>query len=171
MRFSRSRNTFRFIFPVAVSGNSFTNSIARGFSCGESRWLTKSKISFSKDKSPHKFEGDEEQLNRVFINLLKNSIESINEKKSKNAVFKGKINVDIKEDSDYIYVTVVDNGLGFAQVDKVKMLTPYFTTKKKGTGLGLAIVTKIINDHNSTIFFNSIENGAKVEIVMPKKYD
>tara|TARA_Y100000590_G_scaffold407150_1_gene497112 strand:- start:4437 stop:6221 length:1785 start_codon:yes stop_codon:yes gene_type:complete len=128
-------------------------------------------FSFSKDKSPHKFEGDEEQLNRVFINLLKNSIESINEKKSKNAVFKGKINVDIKEDSDYIYVTVVDNGLGFAQVDKVKMLTPYFTTKKKGTGLGLAIVTKIINDHNSTIFFNSIENGAKVEIVMPKKYD
>ena len=51
------------------------------------------------------------------------------------------------------------------------MLTPYFTTKKNGTGLGLAIVAKIISDHNSTILFNSIENGAKVEIAVPKYYD
>ena len=41
--------------------------------------------------------------------------------------------------------------MGFEHVDKAKMLTPYFTTKKKGTGLGLAIVTKIISDHNSLI--------------------
>ena len=51
------------------------------------------------------------------------------------------------------------------------MLTPYFTTKKDGTGLGLAIVTKIISDHNSTIVFNSIKDGAKVEIIIPKYYD
>ena len=51
------------------------------------------------------------------------------------------------------------------------MITPYFTTKKKGTGLGLAVVTKIINDHNSTILFNSIKNGAKVEITLPKYYE
>ncbi len=122
-------------------------------------------------KSPHNIMGDEEQLNRVFINLIKNSIESINEKKRKNVVFRGKINVDIKEDSDYIYVTIIDNGVGFEQVNKTKMLTPYFTTKKKGTGLGLAIVTKIISDHNSTILFNSIKDGAKVEIIIPKYYD
>ena len=48
------------------------------------------------------------------------------------------------------------------------MLTPYFTTKKKGSGLGLAIVTKIISDHNGTILFNSINDGAKVEITLPK---
>ena len=51
------------------------------------------------------------------------------------------------------------------------MLTPYYTTKKKGTGLGLAIVTKIISDHNSTILFNSIKDGAKVEIIVPRYYD
>ena len=50
------------------------------------------------------------------------------------------------------------------------MLTPYFTTKKSGTGLGLAIVSKIISDHNSLIAFNTIANGAKVEITIPK-YD
>jgi len=123
---------------------------------------------FSKGKLAHNIKVDEEQLNRVFINLVKNSIESIREKRIKNVGFKGKIDIDIKEDSDYIYVTIVDNGIGFDQVNKTKMLTPYFTTKKKGTGLGLAIVTKIINDHNSTILFNSIKDGAKVEIILPK---
>ena len=48
------------------------------------------------------------------------------------------------------------------------MLTPYFTTKKNGTGLGLAIVTKIISDHNGSILFNSIKDGAEVEIILPK---
>ena len=128
------------------------------------------KFKLSKIKSPLKISGDEEQLNRVFINLIKNSIESIHEKKIKNANFKGKINVDIEDDNDYIYVTIIDNGVGFEQVDKTKMITPYFTTKKKGTGLGLAIVTKIISDHNSTILFDSIKNGAKVKIIIPKYY-
>jgi len=124
------------------------------------------------DKKSNLFiKGDEEQINRVFINLIKNSIESINEKKTKNAVFKGKINVDIKEDSDYIYVEIKDNGIGFDNVNKAKMLTPYYTTKTKGTGLGLSIVTKIINEHNSTILFNSIKDGAQVEITIPKYYD
>ena len=125
----------------------------------------------SKAKSSNYINGDEEQLNRVFVNLIKNSIESIHEKKTKNVDFKGKINVDINGDSEYIYVTIADNGVGFDQVDKTKMLTPYFTTKKKGTGLGLAIVTKIVSDHNSTIVFNSIIDGAKVEIMLPKYYD
>ena len=92
-------------------------------------------------------------------------------KKRENVVFKGKINVDIKEDSDYIYVEIKDNGIGFDNVNKAKMLTPYYTTKTKGTGLGLSIVTKIINDHNSTILFNSIKDGALIEITMPKYYD
>ena len=98
-------------------------------------------------------------------------MESVAEKKEKNPNFKGKINVDIKEDSDYIYVTIIDNGIGFDQIDKTKMLNPYYTTKKKGTGLGLAVVSKIINDHNSQILFNSIKDGAKVEITLPKYYD
>ena len=126
---------------------------------------------FSRENFAYTIKGDEEQLNRVFINLIKNSIESINEKKIKNVVFKGKINVDIKEDSDYIYVTIVDNGVGFEEVNKIKMLTPYYTTKKKGTGLGLAIVTKIVSDHSSTILFNSIKDGAEVKIIIPRYYD
>ena len=123
------------------------------------------------ENSEDSINGDEEQLNRVFINLIKNSIESISEKKTKKAIFKGKISIEIKEDSDYIYFTIQDNGVGFDEANKIKMLTPYYTTKVKGTGLGLAIVTKIISDHNSTILFNSIKDGAKVDIIIPKYYD
>ena len=123
---------------------------------------------FQKSKIDKYILGDEEQLNRVFINLIKNSMESIAEKRRKNADYKGKISVDINEDSDYIYVNIKDNGVGFEKVDKAKMLTPYFTTKKDGTGLGLAVVSKIISDHNSLILFNSIKNGAIVEITIPK---
>ena len=127
-------------------------------------------ISFvcSEKKSKLYLDADEEQLNRVFINLIKNSIESIKEKKIKKPDFKGKIELEIKDDNDYIYVIIKDNGVGFDKIDKEKMLTPYFTTKQKGTGLGLAIVTKIISDHNSDISFLSINDGAKVEITFSK---
>ena len=143
------------------------NLVSRSISLHE---LSETNIKFNLPEANPIFEinADEEQLNRVFINLIKNSIESINEKKIKNVHFKGKIAIDIKDDSDYIYVTITDNGVGFERVDKVKMLTPYYTTKKQGTGLGLAIVTKIVNDHNGTILFNSIENGAKIEVILAK---
>ena len=123
-----------------------------------------------KDELPMNVNVDESQFNRVFINLIKNSIESINEKINKNVAFIGKINIDIKQDSDYIYIVILDNGVGFGQIDKAKMLTPYFTTKTKGTGLGLAVVIKIINDHNGTITFNSIKDGAKINITIPRYY-
>ena len=129
------------------------------------------KFSISKTKSSNFINGDVEQLNRVFINLIKNSIEAIQEKRIKNVGFKGKINIDISNDSAYIYIAIIDDGVGFENVDKKKMLTPYFTTKKKGTGLGLAVVGKIISDHNSLILFSSIDKGAKVEITIPKYND
>ena len=129
------------------------------------------KFLLSIEESSNYVKGDHEQLNRVFLNLIKNSIESIREKITKNADFEGKIDIDINKDNHYIYVNITDNGLGFGHVDKTKMLTPYFTTKKEGTGLGLAVVIKIINDHNSTILFKSINKGAKVEITIPKYYD
>jgi len=109
---------------------------------------------------------DNEQLSRVFFNMIKNSIESIQEKKSKDIDFKGKINIIINDNLSNIEFTIIDNGLGFGALKgNVKdVLNPYFTTKKKGTGLGLAIVNKTINDHNGSIEFIKIEDGAKIKI-------
>ena len=91
---------------------------------------TNIKFNLSEANSIFEINGDEEQLNRVFVNLIKNSIESIHEKKIKNADFKGKISIDIKDDSDYIYVTLKDNGVGFDRVDKKKCLHLILQQKK-----------------------------------------
>ena len=126
------------------------------------------KFSLNKFTNEASVKGDEGQLNRAFINLIKNSIESIKEKKLISVDFKGKIDVEIKENSDYIYVIITDNGQGFSQVNKKKMLTPYFTTKKNGSGLGLAIVSKIITDHNGLIDFIMLNDGAQIKVSIPK---
>ena len=109
---------------------------------------------------------DNEQLSRVFFNIIKNSIESIQEKRLNNINFNGKIDIILNDNISDINFVIIDNGLGFEKFkDNLKdILNPYFTTKKKGTGLGLAIVNKIINDHNGSIGFIKIESGAKIQI-------
>ena len=112
--------------------------------------------------------GDEDQLNRVFINLIKNSEESLLERSQKEANFKGNIDIEINDNNDYIIVKIKDNGTGITDANKA--MTPYFTTKKTGTGLGLPIVTKIINEHsgNFSIRNKSDKSGAVVTISLPK---
>ena len=110
---------------------------------------------------------DNEQISRVIFNLVKNSIESIQEKSLKTKVFDKIVNIEIKTISDYIIIEIIDNGLGFSSEDNKELIKPYYTTKQKGTGLGLSIVNKIISDHNGSINFNSQENGAKVQIILP----
>ena len=102
--------------------------------------------------------------------MIKNSIESIQEKKLNKTNFNGKIDIVLDQNEFDIVFTIVDNGLGFEILSgSIKnILNPYFTTKKKGTGLGLAIVNKIINDHNGSIDFISINNGARIEITFIK---
>ncbi len=114
---------------------------------------------------------DSEQLNRVFINLIKNSIESINEKYEKNPNFTKKIHIEIIEKDDYIELYITDNGLGFDSKNLKNIVKPYFTTKRNGTGLGLSIVSKVINDHNGKFNILSNETGAKIFISLPKNVD
>ena len=108
-------------------------------------------------------DGDSEQLNRVFINLIKNSEESFLDMLKKNPNFKGKIDIEIISNSDYIAVTITDNGTGIT--DAKKVMTPYFTTKTKGTGLGLPIVSKIINEHSGEFLIKNKKDGTGVTIV------
>jgi two-component system nitrogen regulation sensor histidine kinase NtrY len=127
-------------------------------------------IDFKTGKSDILLNSDSEQLSRVFFNLIKNSIESIQEKKTVNPDLMGEINISINENLENITFIIIDNGLGFGTfTENIKdILNPYFTTKKKGTGLGLSIVNKIINDHNGKINFAPLENGAKIEIIFIK---
>jgi len=123
-------------------------------------------INFNPKKNNILLNSDNEQLSRVFFNLIKNSIESIQEKKQNNDKFKGIIDIDININIGYVDFVIIDNGVGFEVfAENIKnILNPYFTTKKKGTGLGLAIVNKIINDHNGSITFTSLDKRAKINI-------
>ena len=129
---------------------------------------SKNSINFINKKKKQFIDGDEDQLNRVFINLIKNSEESILEQLQKDPKIKGNIDIEIVDNNDYIVIRIIDNGTGIT--DAKKAMTPYFTTKKTGTGLGLPIVTKIINEHsgNFSIKNRQDKNGAVVMIMLPK---
>ncbi len=130
---------------------------------------SKNQIFLTKKSDDTFVDGDEDQLNRVIINLIKNSEESFEDKLKKNPNFKGIIEIEITDNNDYIVVKLTDNGPGIT--DAKKAMTPYFTTKKTGTGLGLPIVTKIINEHSGNF---SIKNkkkdgtGTLIRISLPK---
>ena len=128
------------------------------------------KISFKTNIEQIFFESDKEQLSRVFFNLIKNSIESINEKGQINGDFDKKILIEFSDHDNHINITIDDNGIGFKNLDmnKKEILNPYFTTKKQGTGLGLSIVNKIINDHDGKINFKSKDDGALIKIIFNK---
>ena len=112
---------------------------------------------------------DYEQFNRLFFNLIKNSIESIQEKAEKDNKIDKNIDIEIRERRDYIIINILDTGIGFKDKKTKDLIKPYFTTKQKGTGLGLSIVDKIISDHNGSINFLNQNNGAKIQIIIPNK--
>ena len=132
------------------------------------RLSSKNKINLITKTKNKLINGDEDQLNRVFINLIKNSEESFLEKIAKDPSFKGNIDIEIDDNNDYIIIRLIDNGTGIT--DAKKAMTPYFTTKKTGTGLGIPIVTKIINEHSGNFTIKNRKNGTGtvIKISIPK---
>ena len=129
------------------------------------------KIDFTHNNQQLFFDGDKEQLSRVFLNLIKNSIESIQQKAEKVSDFNKNITIELNNFDSHISLVINDTGIGFKNLNNniKEILNPYFTTKKKGTGLGLSIVNKIINDHNGNIEFISKTDGAIIKIIFTKQ--
>jgi len=107
---------------------------------------------------------DGSKVNRLFNNLIKNSVESVIQHDVK------KIQISIKKNLEKVDVNFEDSGVGFP-VEKEILFEPYITNKKGGTGLGLAICKKIIEEHNGDIkLFNSkLLGGAGVQVSLPIK--
>ena len=127
-------------------------------------------IEFKNNNNQIFFNSDKEQLSRVFFNLIKNSVESIQQKAEKNTNFVKNISIELNDLHDHISLVINDSGIGFDSLNNniKEILNPYFTTKTQGTGLGLSIVNKIINDHNGSIEFISKDEGAIVKVNLTK---
>ena len=108
---------------------------------------------------------DDEQLKRVFVNLIDNALEAFDEDQQDK-----KISVKSFTDParDLIGIEISDNGNGIHPSDFRRLFQPYFSTKGRGTGLGLAIVQRIVSEHGGKIRAgNNSSSGAKFVIELP----
>ncbi len=106
--------------------------------------------------------GDNMQLMQVFLNLVLNSLESLQNK--------GSISLICRKGSEgFVEVLITDNGPGIPQEHLNKITEPFFTTRKEGTGLGLYICHKLLEKNNGTLVVQSTEGqGTTVTIQLPK---
>lgn len=117
--------------------------------------------------------GSQHHLEQVFIYLLLNSIEALNEKYKTQNGFKKIIHIDITNNNDFIYIQIFDNGIGIPD-DKINYIfQPFYTSKgNEGTGLGLSIVKHIINIHKGKIdILSEYGKWTKVVIIFKKKLE
>jgi signal transduction histidine kinase len=112
-------------------------------------------------ENDHKFEtlGVEKDLLRVFNNLIKNAIQSMEEVKDK------KIEISMGQKDDFITVLISDTGKGILPEARPKIFQPYFTTKTTGTGLGLAIARNIMHEVGGEISFEERKGGGTTFIL------
>ncbi len=107
---------------------------------------------------------DEKQIRQVLTNVIKNSYECFEISNFLNPI----ITISFVIDKSFCIIRIKDNGNGFQNVNKEKVMEPYYTTKANGTGLGLSICKKIMEDHNGSIDIESSKNGTSVILMLPK---
>jgi two-component system, NtrC family, nitrogen regulation sensor histidine kinase NtrY len=113
----------------------------------------------------HFVKADKEQLQRVFINLINNSIQAISNPE------KGIIKISLETEAGNHLIRFSDNGKGIPKEQRSRVFYPNFTTKSGGTGLGLAMVKNIIQNSHGEITFESEEGRGTSFIIMLPVYD
>jgi PAS domain S-box-containing protein len=112
------------------------------------------------------------RLEQVFINLVTNAIDAMDEKsnQSKNRKVEKRLTIKSFAENGQVAVYVSDTGIGMSEEIRNKILEPFFTTKKigKGTGLGVSISYGIIKDYDGTIEIESeVGKGTTFKITFP----
>jgi nitrogen fixation/metabolism regulation signal transduction histidine kinase len=108
---------------------------------------------------------DQEQMRRVFVNLIDNSLAAFNGSGAER-----RITITTSHDvaRDTLVIEVADTGEGISPQDLKRLFQPYFSTRERGTGLGLAIVHRIITEHGGRIRAEANQPlGAKFVIELP----
>jgi two-component system, sporulation sensor kinase A len=103
---------------------------------------------------------DINQMKQVFLNVVKNAIESM--------TVGGEIFIDVKRKEDSIHISIEDQGCGIPPRRLKRIWEPFYSTKEKGTGLGLMIIFNIIKEHRGDIQIDSeLGKGTTVKITLP----
>ncbi|MEE4242457.1 MAG: ATP-binding protein [Desulfopila sp.] len=114
----------------------------------------------SESNGQHYVLGDRDKLNQVFLNLLLNAIQAMNDG--------GILQIRTFAEDGRVICQVEDSGCGLDEENVAKVFDPYFTTKSDGTGLGLAMSAKIVEEHSGIIEFrSSIGHGTVVKVSLP----
>lgn len=130
------------------------------------------KIDLIKNYDPNAFvECFPGKMNQVIMNITNNAIQAILENESQNQ--RGQIEITTKLESEFVRISIRDNGPGMTTETKEKIFDPFFTTKQvgHGTGLGLSIVYSIIEAHRGRIEVESEPKvGTTFHILLPKHH-
>ena len=105
--------------------------------------------------------GDAGLLRQAVLNLIQNGVDSLRESRTKAP----RIELALAHDAGIVTLKIMDNGPGYPDMDRSKLLEPYVTHRAKGTGLGLAIVSKIVQDHAGTLELLDAEEGGACAII------
>lgn len=120
-------------------------------------------IHFHADKEEIRAQFDRTQLIRVVTNLVKNSIQSIEQKNPENP----RIDVKIALVGGCVEISVTDNGIGVPEENMEIIFEPQFTTKTSGMGLGLGMVKNIVETYGGSITLESNLNKTKFKVSFP----
>ncbi|MFC4776890.1 ATP-binding protein [Paenibacillus sp. GCM10023252] len=108
---------------------------------------------------------DVKQVKQVILNLVKNSLDAIEELNGERT---GLISVIARRDEQYVEVTIRDNGRGMDKTTMSRLFDPFFTTKEAGTGLGLSVSYRIIRNHGGSIRVDSqVDQGTEFNVYLP----
>jgi signal transduction histidine kinase len=112
-----------------------------------------------KDQLPP-VEHDPNQINQVLLNLLLNSIQSMDKA--------GTIRVALHQEDEAVAITVADEGKGIAPEHLPNIFRPFFTTKGHGTGLGLSLARRMVESHGGTInVASTLGQGTQFTVMLP----
>ena len=129
-------------------------------------------LDFKPEQERFPVTGNIYKFEQVMFNLVKNSMDALEEKKQLHAIpFEMKILIRSFALNDSVVVSVKDNGIGISEKNMEYIMHPFYTTKEsgKGTGLGLSISYGIIKEMNGTIRINSAPmRGTTVIMTLPK---
>lgn len=111
-------------------------------------------------KETPKVLADSNQLRQAFLNILRNSIDAIDDS--------GEINVNLKTENGNLWVSISDTGAGISEEISQNIFDPFFSTKSTGTGLGLSLTKQIIEEHQGNITCEGkADKGTNFSIKIP----